>query len=473
MTVHLSKPPRGSVPIHATSRKHFAAHSAALDPVDQRWLKAVGFTGAPDTHALLQADDGGVAAVWVGVADATNPWALAACPKALPEGHYHLGGAGLTVDAGAAALSWELGSYHFDLYKPARRAPASLYLSSNDATQRALIVAAAMASTRDLINTPTEHMGPGELAKAVQLVAKQNGASFKQLVGDKLLAAGFPAVHAVGRAADKGTGGASDRSPRLIEMNWGNPKHPRLCLVGKGVCFDSGGLNIKGADGMRQMKKDMGGAANVLGLAQMIMALKLPVHLQVLIPAVENAIAGNAYRPGDVFKTRKGIHIEIGNTDAEGRVILCDALAYGAEGKPLLMIDMATLTGAARVALGPHLPALFCRSMSLARELVDSGLDLQDPLWHLPLWAPYHAGIESDIADIVNTGKGPQGGAINAALFLEDFVPAELDWLHLDIYASNDSHRPGRPVGGEAQGLRTLLAYLEKRFAPSAPLDSA
>jgi leucyl aminopeptidase len=187
--------------------------------------------------------------------------------------------------------------------------------------------------------------------------------------------------------------------------------------------------------------------------------------LQLLIPAVENAIAGNAYRPGDVFKTRKGIHIEIGNTDAEGRVILCDALAYGAEGKPLLMIDMATLTGAARVALGPQLPALFCRSMSLARELVDSGLELQDPLWHLPLWAPYHAGIESDIADIVNTGKGPQGGAINAALFLEDFVPAELDWLHLDIYASNDSNRPGRPVGGEAQGLRTLLAYLERRFA--------
>jgi leucyl aminopeptidase len=459
MTVQLTKPPRGSIPVHATSRKHFAKHCAALDPVDQRWLKALGFMGAPDTHALLQADDGGVAAVWVGVADSSNPWALAAFPKTLPEGAYHLGGAGLTIDPAAAALSWELGSYHFDLYKPARRAPAQLHLLSSDASARALILAAAIASTRDLINTPTEHLGPAELAKAVQLVAKQHGATFKQVVGDKLLSAGFPAIHAVGRAAD------TERSPRLIELNWGNPKHPRLCLVGKGVCFDSGGLNIKGADGMRQMKKDMGGAANALGLAQMIMALKLPVQLQLLIPAVENAIAGNAYRPGDVFKTRKGIHIEIGNTDAEGRVILCDALAYGAEGKPLLMIDMATLTGAARVALGPQLPALFCRSMSLARELVDSGLELQDPLWHLPLWAPYHAGIESDIADIVNTGKGPQGGAINAALFLEDFVPAELDWLHLDIYASNDSNRPGRPVGGEAQGLRTLLAYLERRFA--------
>jgi leucyl aminopeptidase len=469
MTVHLQKPPRGSIPIHATSRAHFAAHLAALDPVDQRWLQAVGFNGAADSHALLQADDGGIAAVWVGVHDAAHPWALAAFPKTLPPGHYHLGGAGLTVEAGAAALSWELGSYHFDLYKPARREAAQLHLPANETTQRALIVAAAAASTRDLINTPAEHMGPGALAKAVQMVARQHGATFKQIVGDKLLAAGFPAIHAVGRAADA----LSDRSPRLIELNWGNPKHPKLCLVGKGVCFDSGGLDIKSADGMRQMKKDMGGAANALGLAQMVMALKLPVRLQLLIPAVENAIAGNAYRPGDVFKTRKGIHIEIGNTDAEGRVVLCDALAYGAEGaaegQPLLMIDMATLTGAARVALGGQLPALFCRSMPLARQLVDSGLVMHDPFWHLPLWAPYHAGIESDIADIVNTGKNAHGGAINAALFLEDFVPAAVDWLHIDLYAWNDNPRPGRPTGGEAQGLRTLLAYLEQRFVAARP----
>jgi leucyl aminopeptidase len=466
MTVHLSQTPRahrGSIPIHATSRALFAAHLDKLDPVDQRWLQALGFNGAPDSHALLQADDGGVAAVWVGVHDATHPWALAAFPKTLPPGHYHLGGAGLTLDPAAAAMSWELGSYHFDLYKAARREPAQLHVPSTDAAQRALMMAAAVASTRDLINTPAEHMGPGALAKAVQLVAKQHGATFKQIVGDKLLGAGFPSIHAVGRAADA----ASDRAPRLIELNWGNPKHPRLCLVGKGVCFDSGGLDIKSADGMRQMKKDMGGAANTLGLAQMVMALKLPVRLQVLIPAVENAIAGNAYRPGDVFKTRQGLHIEIGNTDAEGRVILCDALAYGAESKPALMIDMATLTGAARVALGGQLPALFCRSTPLARELVDSGMALHDPMWQLPLWQDYHAGIESDIADIVNTGKNAHGGAINAALFLADFVPAEIDWLHLDIYASNDSARPGRPVGGEAQGIRTLLAYLEQRFAAS------
>jgi leucyl aminopeptidase len=259
-------------------------------------------------------------------------------------------------------------------------------------------------------------------------------------------------------------GRAATRAPRLIELNWGNPKHPKLALVGKGVCFDSGGLDIKGADGMRWMKKDMGGAANALGLAQMVMALKLPVRLQLLIPAVENAIAGNAFRPGDVFKTRAGLHIEIGNTDAEGRVILCDALAYAAEGKPDLLIDLATLTGAARVALGSQLPALFCRRTDFARELVDRGLALRDPLWHMPLWRDYHGGIESDIADIVNTGKGALAGAINAALFLEDFVPAGMDWLHIDLFAWNDSTRPGRPVGGEAQTLRTLLAALEQRY---------
>ena len=460
MTVQLAKPGRGSVPVHTTDRHQFATLGAGLDPAARRWLQTVGFTGAPDSHALLPGADGTLAAVWAGVRDATHPWALSALPKTLPPGRYHLAAPGLAMDEAAAALSWELGSYTFDLYKPAKREAAVLHLPSNAATQRALIVAAAAASTRDLVNTPAEHMGPGQLAAAVKLVAQQHGATFKQVVGDKLLAANFPAIHAVGRAADA----ASDRAPRLIELNWGQPKHPKLCLVGKGVCFDTGGLNIKGADGMRWMKKDMGGAANALGLAQMVMALKLPVRLQLLIPAVENAIGGNAYRPGDVFKTRAGLHIEIGNTDAEGRVILCDALAYGAEGKPALMIDMATLTGAARVALGAQLPAMFCHRMELARDLVDRGLALRDPLWHMPLWRDYHGGIESDIADIVNTGKSALAGAINAALFLNDFVPATLDWVHIDLFAWNNESRPGRPVGGEAQTLRTLLAYLEQRF---------
>jgi leucyl aminopeptidase len=262
---------------------------------------------------------------------------------------------------------------------------------------RALLLATVIAATRDLVNTPAEHMGPAELSAAVQAVARAQGAKFREVVGDALLKNGFPAVHAVGRA--------SSRPPRLIELNWGSPRHRKLTLVGKGVCFDSGGLDLKPADGMRWMKKDMGGAANALGLATLVMALKLPVNLQLLIPAVENAVSGNAFRPGDVIKTRKGLHIEIGNTDAEGRVILCDALAYAAERNPELVIDLATLTGAARVALGPQLPALFCRRTELARELVDRGLALEDPLWHLPLWKGYHGLIESDIADIVNTGR--------------------------------------------------------------------
>ena len=461
MSVQLAKPGRGSVPIHVVDRAQFGAASAALPAEAQRWLQTLGFVGAADSHALLPAVDGSLQAVWAGVHDASHPWALAALPKVLPKGRYHLAesaAGALVLDLAAAALSWELGSYTFDLYKPAKREPASLHLPSSADTQRALIVAAAMAATRDLVNTPAEHMGPAELAEAVRMVAKQHGATFKQTVGDKLLAAGFPAIHAVGRAAA--------RAPRLIELNWGKPKDPKLTLVGKGVCFDCGGLDIKSADGMRLMKKDMGGAANALGLAQMIMALRLPVRLQLLIPAVENAIAGNAFRPGDVFKTRSGLHIEIGNTDAEGRVILCDALAYGAENKPELLIDLATLTGAARVALGAQLPALFSRDTTLARQLVDSGLALHDPLWHLPLWRDYHAGIESDIADIVNTGRNPLAGAINAAIFLEDFVPAAQPWLHIDLFAWNDTARPGRPVGGEAQTLRTLLTYLEGRFQP-------
>ena len=457
MTVQLKKPTSSHTPIHVVDPASFATHLKAAPAATQRWLKACGFKGKAETQALVPAADGSIAAVWAGVRAADHPWALAHLPRQLPTGSYRLADDGLAMDAQAAAMSWDLGGYHFDLYKAASREPAVLVMPASEAASRGLLLAAAIASTRDLVNTPAEHMGPAELAEAVRLVAAQHGAKFKQVVGDDLLKAGFPSVHAVGRAAT--------RAPRLIELNWGKPRDPKLTLVGKGVCFDSGGLDIKGADGMRWMKKDMGGAATALGLAQMVMALKLPVRLQLLIPAVENAIAGNAYRPGDVIKTRKGLHIEIGNTDAEGRVILCDALAYAAEGEPDLLIDLATLTGAARVALGPQLPALFCRDTALARSLVDRSMALHDPLWHMPLWRDYHAGIESNIADIVNTGASALAGAINAAIFLEDFVPADLPWLHVDLFAWNNAARPGRPVGGEAQGLRTLLAYLQERYA--------
>jgi len=458
MSVQLKKSlPAKAVPITVVDRAAFQALAPGLPEATRQWLATVGFVGAADSHALLPGADGQLAGVFAGVAHAAHPFALSHLPLALPEGVYKLDDAGLALHHEAAALSWELGGYRFDLYKPAKRAPATLALKAGVGAERGLALATAIAATRDLVNTPAEHMGPAELAGAAKALAKQYGARFKEVVGDALLKQNFPSIHAVGRA--------STRSPRLIELNWGNPKHPKLALVGKGVCFDSGGLDIKSADGMRQMKKDMGGAANALGLAGLIMAFKLPVQLQLLIPAVENAIAGNAYRPGDVIKTRKGLHIEIGNTDAEGRVVLSDALAYAAEGRPDLVIDLATLTGAARVALGAQLPALFAKHMDTARDLVDLGLKLDDPLWHMPLWAPYHAGIESSIGDIVNTGKSALAGAINAALFLEDFLPPQQDWLHIDLFAWNDTARPGRPVGGEAQTLRTLLTYLEQRYA--------
>ncbi len=457
MTVKLKKtPPAKATPITVVDRTAFEALAASLPAATRAWLATVGFVGAADTHALVPGADGRLAQVFAGVAHAAHPFALSALPLALPAGEYRLDAAGLTLQPEAAAMSWELGGYRFDLYKPAKREPATLWLPSGADAERGLALATAIAATRDLVNTPAEHMGPAELAAAAKALAQQYGAKFAETVGDALLKKNFPSIHAVGRA--------STRSPRLIEVTWGNPKHPTLALVGKGVCFDTGGLNIKPGESMRQMKKDMGGAANALALAGLIMAFKLPVRLQLLIPAVENSIAGNAYRPGDVIKTRKGLHIEIGNTDAEGRVVLCDALAYAAEGKPDLVIDLATLTGAARVALGAQLPALFAKHMDTARDLVDLGLKLDDPLWHMPLWAPYHAGIESTLGDIVNTGKSPLAGAINAALFLEDFLPAQQDWLHVDLFAWNDAPRPGRPVGGEAQTIRTLLAYLEQRY---------
>ena len=460
MTVTLKKPAAGATPIHVVDRARFAELSAGLPAHQRQWLATVGFHGAPDTHALLPDERGHLAAVWAGVAAPDHPFALSALPRALPAGRYRLAEPGLAIDPQAAAHSWALGGYRFTRYKPAGgKAPAELQLPPGEAARRGLLLAEAASLARDLVNTPTEHLGPAQLGAAVEAVAKAHGAKVRQIVGDALLEARLPAIHAVGRAA------ATDRAPRLIELTWGSPKAPTLALVGKGVCFDTGGLDIKPADGMRHMKKDMGGAANALALAQLVMALKLPVRLQLLIPAVENAIAGNAYRPGDVVPTRAGLQVEIGNTDAEGRVILCDALALAVEGRPDLVIDLATLTGAARVALGGQLPALFCRKMDQARALVDAGLVLHDPLWHLPLWQGYHGGIESDIADIVNTGRGPQAGAINAALFLADFVPEAIDWWHVDLYAWNDASRPGRPAGGEAQTVRTLLAQLEQRYA--------
>jgi leucyl aminopeptidase len=309
---------------------------------------------------------------------------------------------------------------------------------------------------RDLVNTPTEDMGPAQLADAVRQLGKTHRAKVREWVGDDLLKANLPTIHTVGR------GGS--RPPRLIELTWGKAANPKLVLIGKGVCFDTGGLNLKTGDGMRWMKKDMGGAAHAIALAGLVMQAKLPVSLTLLIPAVENSVAGDAMRPGDVITTRAGLTVEVDNTDAEGRLVLCDALAYAAERQPQLIIDFATLTGAARVAQGPDLPALFAHRDALADSVVAAGGRVGDPLWQLPLWRPYRRLLESHVADMTNTGSSRHGGAITAALYLERFVPDTVEWLHLDTYAWNDSDRPGRPHGGEAMGLRALFALLQQRY---------
>jgi leucyl aminopeptidase len=374
----------------------------------------------------------------------------------LPAGVYRLDmQSPVAIDVSAAALGWGLGAYRFDRYSKSKPV-ARLLLSDIGEVSESLAELSAWLLVRDLVNTPTEHMGPAELEAAARSVAQKHGASVNAIVGDDLLEQNFPTIHAVGRA--------SHRAPRLLELEWGDPAHPRVALVGKGVCFDTGGLDIKTSDGMRNMKKDMGGGAHALALAQLVMAQRLPVRLHVLVPAVENAIAGNAFRPGEVIVTRTGLSVEVDNTDAEGRLVLCDALAYAAEKKPALLLDFATLTGAARTALGPDVPALFCNDEALAADYLAAGERARDRIWRLPLWRPYLGMLRSGIADLGNAGHSRLGGAITAALYLERFVPEGQAWAHLDQYAWNDGDRPGKPAGGEAQGLRAAYALLKARF---------
>ena len=441
-----------AVPILATDTKRLARALEALTPPQRRWAQASGFDGSPETFLALPDAKGGIAAVLAGVRDASDPWALAHLPARLPRGRYSLGKGAVPIAPEHAAFAWELGSYEFARYRKPRRKPAELQIEDSPRVAEALGMAVATRFVRDLVNTPAEDMGPEEVSHAVREQARLFGGKHAEWVGDDLLAHGFPAVHAVGRAAA--------RAPRVIEVRWGNPKHPRLALVGKGVCFDTGGLDMKTSDGMRLMKKDMGGAAHALALARLVMQRRLPVSLHLVIPAVENAISGNSYRPGDVVRTRKGLQVEIHNTDAEGRVILADAIAYACEGKPATLLDFATLTGAARVALGPELPVLFCNDEPLAARLEAAARATSDPLWRLPLWRPYRRLFASDVADFANASKSNYAGSITAALFLEHFVPAGVRWAHLDVFAWNDAARPGRPVGGEAQALRAFFAAL-------------
>ncbi|MFC3551349.1 leucyl aminopeptidase family protein [Lysobacter cavernae] len=439
-----------ALPLHIVTRATIGDWRTTQSAAVNAWLDAQGFDGSPSTVLTLPGAQGGIAAAVIGIGDPLDPYAYAHAPYALPARAWTLAGA---LDAGAQSalqLGWGLGSYRFSRYKQPLRAPAQLQV---DGDGDAFAQLAACVRVRDLVNTPTEHMGPDQLEQTVCEIAERFGAHIEVVSGEDLLSHNFPAIHAVGRA--------SHRAPRLISLRWGDESHPHVAIVGKGVCFDTGGLDIKPADGMRNMKKDMGGAAHAIALAELVMTRKLPLHITLLVPAVENAIGPNAFRPGEVIATRQGLSVEIDNTDAEGRVILCDALTYAGELKPALLLDFATLTGAARIALGPDLPALYSNDDTLAQQWLDAGMQQRDPLWRMPLWRPYLRYLTSTIADIANGGPSRMAGSITAAIYLERFVPAQQKWAHLDVYSWNDSDRPGRPAGGEAQGLRAAYALLK------------
>jgi leucyl aminopeptidase len=421
----------------------------------EKWLAGTGFAGKAGEVAVLPAGKGGVGQVVAVLGAPEDPIAHAAVAAKVPAGAYRLAEGLPPEQATAAAIGWAQAAYRFTRYKSSKAKPAALVWP--DGADRALVEATVEANflARDLINTPASDMGPAELAAAAQALAKRFGARCKVIVGEDLLKQNWPMVHAVGRA--------SSRVPRLIDIAWGPADAPRLTLVGKGVCFDSGGLDLKPASGMLLMKKDMGGAAHVLALASMVMATGLKLRLRVLVPAVENSVSGNAFRPLDVLQTRKGITVEIGNTDAEGRLILGDALHEAAGEKPALLIDCATLTGAARVALGPELPAVFVNDDGLAGDLLRHGNAQHDPFWRLPLWRSYRRFLDSKVADLNNVG-GDLGGAITAALFLEEFVPRDVPWIHMDVMAWNAADRPGHPAGAAAQGLRAFYALIRERL---------
>jgi leucyl aminopeptidase len=420
-------------------------------------LHAYGAHSSAPLH--LPAENGQPTRAIAIISDANEPLALAHLPRMLPSQQVYRLDREQSVPLSDinVLLAWGLGAYRFEKYlAPGKRVAALVADFSNASVQAALALVDASTRVRDMVNTPTEDMGPAHIETIVREIAQTYSAECKVLRGEELIANNFPAIHAVGRA--------SHREPRLIELNWGDASHPKLSLVGKGVCFDTGGLDIKPADGMRNMKKDMGGAAHAIALAEWVMRSELKVHLQLLVPAVENAIGPNAYRPGEVIATRKGLSVEVDNTDAEGRIILCDALTYACESTPEWLIDFATLTGAARIALGPDLPALFSNRREMSQSIVAAGERSNDLYWPMPLHRPYLSYLKSNIADLANSGASRMAGCITAALYLERFVSDAQAWTHIDVYSWNDSDRPGKPQGGEAQGLRAMCAALKEKF---------
>jgi leucyl aminopeptidase len=454
------------MPITPLAAKDLKKWLGTQRPVLRRWIAANGFEAEPGQILLIADGHGALKRALAGIDDETSPWSWASLAEKLPPGIYRIDSDLDTKAANNAALGWALATYVFSRYGKTRRKFPNLVWPKGCDRRRVAHAIDATYLVRDLINTPANDMGPAELAAAAETLARRHKARVKTIVGEALLKKNFPAVHIVGRAS------APARAPRLIDLTWGDDDRPKVTLVGKGVCFDSGGLDLKSSANMKLMKKDMGGAAHVLGLAHMIMAAKLPVRLRVLIPAVENSVSADAMRPLDVVRTRKGLTVEIGNTDAEGRVILADALTEAAREKPSLVVDMATLTGAARVALGTELPALFANDDRLADDLARAGREESDPLWRLPLWRGYAGEIEGKVADLTNAPDSPFAGAITAALFLERFVAARIPWAHIDLMAWNTKSRPGRPEGGEAMAMRALYALIEARFGRGGPLTA-
>ena len=457
MSYLVSDPGRASaIKLQAMRKAGFKDWENRASRTERQWASASGFEARPGEVLALPDAEGGIRVVVFGMQESGWLYQLASIYKTLPPGDYVLDCDWTEDQANQASLGWGLAAYFFGRYRKNNEKQRRLHLDEKTG-KTVLPLYQAQCLVRDLVNTPTEHMGPGDLADAVKAEAERFEAGFRVISGDELLARNFPAIHAVGRA--------SASEPRLVELSWGKPSAPLVALVGKGVCFDTGGLDLKTSSGMGLMKKDMGGAAHALALARLVMEHQLPVRLLLLIPAVENSVAGNAYRPGDVIATRKGLHIEIGNTDAEGRVVLSDALAFACEQSPDLLIDYATLTGAARVALGADLPPLFSNDADVSKDMLKAGESREDPMWGMPLYQPYVELIKSPIADLNNSAKSAYGGCITAALFLEHFVTPETPWVHIDTFAWNQSNRAGRPEGGEALGLRAVFSYLQERYS--------
>ncbi len=448
---------RKATPIHMVSARTLKTVLAGLDKAQAAWVKAHQFTAKPGTHVSVPGADGTLSAVLFGTGkedQENDPFLPAKLVSSLPAGTYAFEEP--LQNGELIALGWLMESYRFDAYRTTSAPDAKLVAPKGVDADAVRAKAQAVNLTRTLINTPANDMGPDALEAAVRTLAKPYGAKVSSIVGDKLLKRNFPMIHAVGRA--------SDIAPRLVDLKWGKSSHPKVTLVGKGVCFDTGGLNLKPGNSMALMKKDMGGAANVLGLASMIMQAKLPVRLRVLIPAVENSVSAGAFRPGDILPSRKGLSVEIGNTDAEGRLVLADALNLADDEKPDLLVDMATLTGAARVAVGPDLAPFYTDDEDLAADISKAGTLTNDPVWRMPFWSPYDDMLASSVADLNHISSGGFAGSITAGLFLRRFVENTRSYVHFDIYGWTPKAKPGRPMGGEACAIRALFRVVEDRY---------